>query len=374
MAPPSLPSAEGVSKLAQHPALALWQRGEAFTGTQQLDVMDDLQQNSHNTKVVAEPVQSNRTAVTQMFDTTLKHTDTLRDGSRSPTKQNAMTPTQNSSQTQAPMVPNDRNSHSSKPTTEAGPRNGPPPASDPGYTIDNPEACPILPSYSEDEVREAIKAILNPATHPISPSHDQGALHAAVKAILSEDSTKAYIKDLTKQYVQEWLNESESAIRAMTREEVRRRIRPAAVRDAGTPAINPAGISSRPIRNPQEQALYQQSMRQHLMQNMQQQARTSSFQQGSSPNLGSFRPESRSATPGQHGTTDNRLSKATDAQPPTLSEVHPPQVPDAEPVTTSNETTYPRTSDPADAGFMSDHHSRNSQKRPGDCTSGAFNK
>lgn len=271
------------------------------------------------------------------------------------------------------MVQNDGNSHSSKPTTEAGPQNGPPAASERGYTIHNPEVRPILPSYSEDEVREAMKAILNPETRPTSPSHDQGALHEAVKAILDEDSTKAYIEDLTKQYVQEWLNESESAIRAMTREEVRRRIRPAAVRDAGTIAINPGGSSSPPIRNPQQQALYQQYMRQHLNQQMQQQARTPSAQQGSSPNLGSVHPESRSATPGQHGTTDNRLPQASDVAPP-LPDVHPPQAPDAEPVTTSNEMTYPRTSDSADAGFMSGHHSRGSQKRPGDCTSGSNKK
>ncbi|KAK7734476.1 hypothetical protein SLS57_000172 [Botryosphaeria dothidea] len=72
------------------------------------------------------------------------------------------------------------------------------------------------------------------------------------------------------------------------------------------------GSSSPPNHTPQQQATYQQQMRQHMMQ--QQQVRTPSGQQGS-PNLGSVRPESRSATPqqnmqqlqqGQHGSPSSR--------------------------------------------------------------------
>ncbi|KAB2578605.1 SANT domain DNA binding protein [Lasiodiplodia theobromae] len=85
---------------------------------------------------------------------------------------------------------------------------------------------------------------------------------------------------------------------------------------------NPGGSSSPPNHNPQQQAAYQQQMRQHMMQ-QQQQARTPSAQQGS-PNLGSVRPESRSATPqqnaqqlqpGQHGSPSNRAGSAGQQTP-----------------------------------------------------------
>ncbi|OJD31109.1 myb and hsa domain protein [Diplodia corticola] len=78
------------------------------------------------------------------------------------------------------------------------------------------------------------------------------------------------------------------------------------------------GSSSPPNHTPQQQAAYQQQMRQHLMQ-QQQQARTPSGQQGS-PNLGTVRPESRSATPqqnaqqmqpGPHGSPSNRTGPQT---------------------------------------------------------------
>lgn len=348
MAPSSLPNANDVGKLAQHPALALRQRDQASTGTQKFDITDDRQRDSRNTQVVPEAGQSNHTAVTQAHVQTPNHTDTRRDDSLSPTKQNTMTQTQGPNQAQAPTIQNDDNPHSSRVETKLGPLSGPAASSDRGSTIVNPETRLILPSSTEDERCEAVDAILN------------------------EDSAKARIQDLEKHYIQEYLKGNQSAVVGSLREEVRRQIRAAALRGLANLEDSSSSI---PNLNPQEQAAYAQLVRKRLMQEW---ARTPSAQQGTSPNPGSVRPESRSATPRQnpqHVTIDNRLPQATDAQPPTaLSDVHPPQALNAESVTTSTEMMHPRTSDAADAGLMSGHHSRNSKKRTGDHISGSNNK
>ncbi|KAF9639952.1 hypothetical protein BFW01_g11758 [Lasiodiplodia theobromae] len=128
MVPPWLPTAEGPPKTSQHPALALRQRGEASTGTQQLDVMDDRQQDSCNTQAVPEPGQSNHTAMTQVPDPTRNHTDTLRDDALSPTKQSTIMHTHYSKQTQTPTLHAAGNPRPPSPPTEVWPPLHPPPA------------------------------------------------------------------------------------------------------------------------------------------------------------------------------------------------------------------------------------------------------
>ncbi|KAF4539120.1 uncharacterized protein LTHEOB_10512 [Lasiodiplodia theobromae] len=128
MAPPWLSTAEGPPKPTQHPALALRQRGETPRETQQLDVMDGLQQDSRNTQVIPKPGQSNHTAMTQVPDPTSNHMKTMRDEALSPTKQSTVMHTQDSEQTQTPMLRAAVNPRPPSPPTEIWPPLHPPPA------------------------------------------------------------------------------------------------------------------------------------------------------------------------------------------------------------------------------------------------------
>ncbi|KAK0647970.1 hypothetical protein DIS24_g7217 [Lasiodiplodia hormozganensis] len=128
MAPPWLPTAEGPPKPSQHPALALRQRREAFAATQQLDVMDDVQQDSRNTQVISEPGQISHTSMTQLPDPPPNHTDTRRDEAFSPAKQRTIMHTHYSKQTQTPTLHAAGNPRPPSPPTEVWPPLHPPPA------------------------------------------------------------------------------------------------------------------------------------------------------------------------------------------------------------------------------------------------------